>query len=161
MAEHILTRTQTIELPREEVFAFFSDAANLERITPPQLRFHIVTPPPITLKKGAIIDYKLTMRGLRFGWRTEITEWEPPIMFTDRQVKGPYGQWIHTHWFSEITPTQTIIEDEVRYRLPLEPFGDIVHFFVRRELERIFDFRQRAVAAIFEKPDEPSEGVER
>jgi ligand-binding SRPBCC domain-containing protein len=150
MAEHILTRSLTIDLPREKVFEFFADAGNLERITPPQLNFHIITPQPIDIKKGTLIDYKLRLRGLPMKWRTEISVWEPPFRFVDRQLRGPYSQWIHTHTFTELGPEKTLIEDEVRYRLPFEPLGDIAHFFVRKELDHIFDFRTRAVKEIFE-----------
>ena len=149
MAEHVLTRELTLDLPIEKVFAFFADAANLERITPPQLSFHIVTPQPIEIEKGTLIDYRLKMRGLPMKWRTEISEWEPPFKFVDRQLIGPYTQWIHTHTFTELSASKTLIQDEVRYRLPLEPLGDVVaHWFVRRDLDNIFDFRQKAVAEL-------------
>ena len=148
MAEHILNRSLTLELPREQVFEFFSDAGNLERITPPELSFHIVTLQPLELRQGTLIDYKLRLRGLPLTWRTEISVWDPPNEFVDRQLSGPYSQWIHRHTFTEIGPGKTLIEDEVRYRLPLEPLGDLAHFVVRRELEYIFDFRQKMVAEL-------------
>lgn len=81
-------------------------------------------------------------------WRTEISVWNPPHEFVDRQLKGPYKQWIHRHTFKDLGDGKTQIEDEVKYRLPLEPFGDIMHFLIRRELEYIFNFRQKAVAEI-------------
>ncbi|HMT06604.1 MAG TPA: SRPBCC family protein [Pyrinomonadaceae bacterium] len=145
MAEHILTRSLTLPISRDEAFAFFADARNLERITPPQLGFHITTQQPIEIKQGALIDYNLKLHGIPISWRTEISVWEPPYRFVDQQLRGPYRQWIHTHTFTEIGLKETLIEDEVRYRLPLEPFGDIAHFLVRGELEKIFDFRQQAV----------------
>ncbi len=151
MAEHILTRSLTLNVPREEAFAFFADAGNLERITPPELNFHIITPQPIDIKQGTLIDYELRMRGFPVKWRTEISGWEPPFRFVDQQLRGPYSQWIHTHTFTELEPSKTQIQDEVRYRLPLEPFGDIAHFFVRRELEYIFDFRQKTVVELIGK----------
>jgi ligand-binding SRPBCC domain-containing protein len=148
MAEHVLSSELTIDLPLVEVFDFFADAENLERITPPELNFKILTPRPIVIEKGTLIDYQLSLYGLPMKWRTEISVWDPPFGFVDRQLSGPYSQWIHWHKFIEISPNETIIEDTVRYRLPLEPFGDIAHFIVRRQLERIFDFRQKAVAEI-------------
>lgn len=148
MAEHILKIEIRIGRGRESVFDFFADAANLERLTPPQLNFHILTPQPIEIKKGTLIDYRLSLRGVPMTWRTEISEWEPPFCFVDQQLRGPYSQWIHRHTFTEVGPAETLIEDEVRYRLPLEPFGDVVHFLVRRELDQIFAFRQKAVAEL-------------
>lgn len=150
MAEHTLLRKQILQLPRESVFDFFADAGNLERITPPELRFHIITPQPIKIGKGTLIDYRLKLRGLPVRWRTEIAEWDPPRMFVDRQLKGPYSQWIHTHTFTELGPKSTLIEDDVRYRLPFEPLGDLAHFLVRRELEHIFDHRKKVVAELLE-----------
>ena len=152
MAEHVLKRELTVERPIAEVFDFFADAGNLERITPPQLNFHIITAQPIDIRKGTLIDYRLLLRGLPMTWRTEISDWEPPHRFVDRQLSGPYKQWIHTHSFTELGPRETSIKDEVRYRLPFEPFGDIAHFIVRGELEKIFDFRQRTVAELLRKP---------
>ena len=151
MAEHVLTRSIELDRPRDEIFAFFADAANLERITPTELGFQIVTPQPIKLEKGALIDYKLSLHGIPLSWRTEITVWDPPREFVDTQLRGPYSQWIHRHTFTELTPGKTRIEDEVRYRLPLEPLGDLADFIVRGQLARIFDFRQTAVAELLAK----------
>lgn len=151
MAQHVLTRSIELDLPRDDVFAFFSDASNLERITPPELGFRIVTAQPIKLEKGALIDYNLSLHGIPMSWRTEITLWDPPHEFVDTQLRGPYSQWIHRHTFTELAPDKTLIEDEVRYRLPLEPLGDLAHFIVRSQLERIFNFRQTAVAELLLK----------
>ncbi|HEY0657739.1 MAG TPA: SRPBCC family protein [Pyrinomonadaceae bacterium] len=150
MAEHILTRQLTLDLPIKKVFDFFADAGNLERITPPELNFKIITPQPINIRKGALIDYRLKLRGFSLTWKTEISVWNPPFEFVDRALKSPYRQWIHRHTFTEIEANKSLIEDEVRYRLPLEPFGDLAHFFVLKELNYIFDFRQKSVAEIMQ-----------
>lgn len=156
MAEHILKRNLRIGRSIPEVFDFFSDAKNLERITPPELNFHILTPQPIALSKGELIDYQLRLYGIPLRWRTEITVWDPPNEFVDTQLSGPYSQWIHTHRFTEISETETLIEDEVRYRLPLEPLSDIAHFIVRRQLDHIFDFRAREVAKLLATDYQPN-----
>lgn len=148
MAEYTIYRKLILDLPLEQVFSFFADAGNLERITPPELNFHIVTPQPIELKKGTLIDYKLKLRGIPLTWKTVISEWNPPYSFTDEALKSPYKQWIHRHTFEKLEDGQTQIEDAVKYRLPFEPFGDLGHFLVRRELEYIFDFRNKTVAEI-------------
>lgn len=148
MSEHTLTRSITISRPLREVFDFFADAGNLERITPPELNFHIITPRPIEIEKGTLIDYSLKLRGLPMKWKTEISVWDPPFEFVDQQSNGPYKQWIHRHRFTELEKGKTLIDDEVRYRLPLEPLGDVVHFIVRRELDYIFDHRQKTVAKL-------------
>ncbi|MFN0277717.1 MAG: SRPBCC family protein [Pyrinomonadaceae bacterium] len=145
MAEHVFNSTLTIDLPRAEVFTFFADAENLERITPAALGFHIVTATPIEMRKGTVIEYKLSMRGIPMKWSSEITEWDPPHKFTDTQLTGPYKQWIHTHRFTEIEGGKTLMEDEVRYRLPFEPFGDVARFLVERELKNIFEYRNKTV----------------
>ena len=149
MAEHKLERKQIIAPPRDKVFEFFADAGNLEIITPPELKFKILTPQPIDIKKGALIDYQLKLRGIPLTWKTEITLWNPPYEFVDTALKSPYRQWIHLHKFSVNEQDKTVMEDVVRYRLPLEPFGDIAHFFVRSELNYIFDYRYKIIEEIF------------
>ena len=150
MPEHILERKQIIKHPRDEVFEFFADAGNLERITPPELNFHIITPQPIDIKKGALIDYTLKLRGIPITWKTEITQWNPPFDFIDSALKSPYKQWIHLHTFEAGENGETIMKDIVRYRLPFEPLGDLAHWYVKKELKYIFDYRYKVIEEIFQ-----------
>ena len=143
----ILEREIELPLPQEQVFSFFSDAANLAIITPPELKFSIVTPLPIEMRKGALIDYRLGLFFLRFGWQTEIVEWNPPHRFTDVQLKGPYRKWVHTHEFTP-TPRGTRMRDHVDYELPLAPFGNVALPVVRLQLRRIFDYRSRVIERV-------------
>ncbi len=150
MAQHILTRDLTLDLPIDQVFEFFSNAGNLEKITPPELNFQITTPQPFDIKKDTLIDYKLKLRGIPISWQTIISEWDPPYSFTDTALKSPYKQWIHRHTFTTNKNGGTDMKDEVRYRLPFEPFGDLMHWYVKGELEYIFDFRQKSVEEILQ-----------
>jgi ligand-binding SRPBCC domain-containing protein len=141
---HHLSDRLEIALPVDQVFEFFSKAENLEQITPPELHFQILTPRPIPMAQGTLIDYQLRLFGARFRWRTEITNWDPPHQFIDVQLTGPYREWVHTHRF---IPTRlgTQIQDEVRYRLPLSPLGELAFPVVRLQLSRIFSYRRAAV----------------
>jgi ligand-binding SRPBCC domain-containing protein len=147
MAEHELRASLVVSQPIDEAFGFFSDVANLERITPPELRFQILTPPPVVMQQGTLIDYQIALFGLPFRWQTLISQWEPPFRFVDEQLRGPYALWVHEHRFEAEAPRSTRISDYVRYRLPLAPLGDVVLPIVRRQLAHIFAYRETQVAA--------------
>jgi ligand-binding SRPBCC domain-containing protein len=135
-----------LPLPPEKVFPFFADAFNLEAITPPWLNFNVLTPRPIPMREGTLIDYRLRVRGLPLRWRTRISAWQPPHRFVDEQLRGPYRQWIHTHTF-EVRDGGTLCRDIVQYAVL---FDYIMHpLFVRRDVEKIFAFRQAALRARF------------
>ncbi len=141
-----LVREQRLPGTPEHVFPFFADAANLEAITPPWLHFRIVTPQPVEMREGALIEYRLRLRGVPLRWRTRIDEWDPSPptpRFVDRQLSGPYRLWHHTHEFEPDGPDHTLMRDTVRYEPPV---GFLSLPLVRRDLERIFDFREVAIA---------------
>ena len=142
--KHTLSTRLEIPLPVDTVFEFFSKAENLQRLTPPELQFQILTPTPIDIRQGTLIDYQLGLFGLKFRWKTEITNWDPPHQFIDVQLKGPYREWIHTHRFIP-TSKGTAILDDVQYQLPFSPIGDLAYPVVRLQLARIFGYRQAAV----------------
>jgi ligand-binding SRPBCC domain-containing protein len=124
--------------PIKEVFAFFSDATNLDSITPPWLSFRTVARQPIEMHLGTVIDYRLRVRGFPVQWRSEITEWEPPYHFVDEQIRGPYRLWIHAQRFHPRNGG-TLVSDDVRYAVP---FDWLLHkFIVRPDVERIFTYR--------------------
>lgn len=138
-------RTEAVlPLPVDEVFPFFAKAENLERITPGSLRFEILTPLPIDMGEGALIDYRLRIAGIPQRWRTRISLWEPPYRFADEQVKGPYRRWFHVHEFSEC-PEGTRMTDEVDYELPFGVLGRLAHPLIRFQLRRIFTYRNESI----------------
>lgn len=146
---HVLEREQLVPRPRSELFDFFSDAGNLERLTPASMSFKIKTPQPITMREGTLIDYEIRLFGVPMKWRTLIDEWRPEEKFVDLQLRGPYSLWRHTHTFEEVDGG-TMVRDRVEYALPLGPLGSIAHaIFVRRQLRTIFDFRARTMREIF------------
>jgi len=149
---HELRTSVIIPYPIEAVFSFFGDARNLERITPPELNFHIITPQPVEMREGTLIDYKLRLFGFPILWKTRISSWEPPWRFVDEQVSGPYRTWIHQHLFTR-AGERTLMEDVVHYRLPFQPFGELAHALVRMELDRIFRFRRQTILRIL-TPDQ-------
>jgi ligand-binding SRPBCC domain-containing protein len=141
----ILQREQRLPGTPAEVFEFFADARNLEAITPPLLRFRVVTPAPISMRRGTLIRYRLRVRGVPVRWLTEIKEWDPPHRFVDQQLKGPYALWHHTHTF-EADGHETIMRDTVRYRIGYGPLGALADaLLVRRDVAAIFDYRAQRV----------------
>jgi ligand-binding SRPBCC domain-containing protein len=155
MAVHRLERRQYLERPLDEVFAFFAEARNLERITPEWLRFEVRSPDPIEMSAGTVIDYRLVLHGVPLGWTSQIEVWnpDPPApQFVDRAIRGPFSLWHHRHRFAP-AGTGTIVADEVHYAPPFGWLGELAQpLIVARDLERIFDHRQSAVAAILGAP---------
>ena len=149
MRTHILQREQRLRGTPEDVFGFFGDARNLEAITPPFLGFRVVTPDPIEMRVGTLIQYRLRLHGVPVNWLTTIQAWEPPHRFVDVQLRGPYALWHHTHDL-RADGDGTIMRDTVRYAIGFGPLGDLAHrLLVRRDVEAIFAFRHEAVAARF------------
>jgi ligand-binding SRPBCC domain-containing protein len=145
-----LRQQQLLPQNRDELFPFFSQARNLESITPPWLRFEVRTPEPIVMESGALIKYRLYWRGLPIAWTTEITVWEPPFRFVDRQLRGPYRLWEHEHRFEQ-HEDGTLMTDILRYAV----FGGrlVQKLFVARDVERVFEFRKRRLEELFAAKD--------
>jgi ligand-binding SRPBCC domain-containing protein len=141
-----LRRQQVLPGSPDAVFPFFADARNLEAITPPLLRFAVVTPDPIEMRVGTLIQYRLRFRGVPINWLTSIQTWEPGVRFVDVQVRGPYALWHHTHEFAPHGDGETLMTDVVRYAIGFGPLGAIAaRAFVHRDVAAIFDFRREAV----------------
>lgn len=147
-----LTTRVVVPTPQSEAFAFFADAENLETITPSWLRFRIVTPMPIEMREGALIDYRLKISGIPVKWRTEITAWEPPVRFVDTQLRGPYREWVHEHTFSPVADG-TRVDDRVTYRVP---GGRLMNtLYVKRALRRIFEYRRDRLLELLSGDTQP------
>ena len=141
-----LTSEVLLPRPLAEVFPFFADAGNLERLTPPWLRFEVLTPGRMEMRRGATIDYRLRLRGVPVRWRSEITAWEPPVRFVDEQRRGPYRLWVHEHRFEE-RAGRTLASDHVRYAVPGGRLVD--RLLVRPDLDLIFEYRRAVLEEIF------------
>jgi ligand-binding SRPBCC domain-containing protein len=146
MKRFALQTEQLLPRPLEEVFRFFSDPGNLQRITPPWLDFEILRGHDAQMRAGLLIDYRLRIHGIPLRWQSEISVWEPPIRFVDEQRRGPYRLWIHEHTF-EARGDSTLVRDHVQYAVP----GGILtqKLFVARDVGRIFAFRRQKMAEIF------------
>lgn len=143
-----------LPLPPEKIFPFFADAGNLDALTPPWLNFHIVTPLPITMRAGTLIDYHLRVRGLPLRWRTRINVWQPSQRFVDEQLRGPYRQWIHEHTF-EARDGGTVARDVVYYSVP---FDFLVHRrLVRPDVDKIFAYRRQELVKKFSRGEKNSQ----
>ncbi len=137
---------QWLPQSRDELFAFFADARNLDAITPPWLNFHTLTPGPIAMGEGTLIDYKLRVHGVPIRWRTQIQVWDPPRRFVDEQIRGPYRLWVHEHTF-EPRDGGTLMRDHVRFAVP---FDFIAYpLLVRRDVQTIFNHRSEQLRRQF------------
>jgi ligand-binding SRPBCC domain-containing protein len=147
---HVLRREQRLEAPPEAVFPFFADARNLETITPPLLRFRLLTPEPIAMGVGTFLQYALRLHGVPVRWDTLIQEWEPPHRFVDVQVRGPYRLWHHTHeLIAADGGAATLMRDTVRYSIGFGALGEVARrALVVRDLEAIFAFRAETVPGL-------------
>jgi ligand-binding SRPBCC domain-containing protein len=132
--------------PRGKVFAFFSDAQNLDLITPPWLHFRTIAPDSGEMRPGTLMDHRLRIHGFPLRWCSKITDWDPPVRFVDKQVRGPYRLWIHEHRFEE-RGGGTLVQDHVRYAVL---FDFLIHrLFIRPDIERIFAYRQQKLRELF------------
>lgn len=143
---HTLHSEIWLPQPLRELFPFFADAYNLESLTPPWVKFNVLTPAPIEMYKGVLIDYRLKIHGFPVRWQSEITAWDPPHRFVDEQRRGPYRVWIHEHRFEEREGGTQMI-DHVRYAVP---GGALINaLFVRRDVKRIWAYRSARLAELF------------
>ena len=150
MKTYNLEFEQFIDLPIEDVFDFFSKPENLSLITPPRLRFDILTPTPLEMKEGQLIDYSLKILYLiKLHWRTLITDYQKPYKFIDQQIKGPYTFWYHTHTFEE-KDGGTLIKDNLKYVIPFGWIGRAIHFiYIKHDINGIFQYRHKILNDIF------------
>lgn len=147
-----LERSLTVPRSRQEIFAFFSDAANLQRITPPFVGFEMLTPTPLVIAEGTLIDYKIKLYGVPVRWQTRIESFQRDVEFVDVQLRGPYRRWHHRHTFTEV-PGGTRMNDVIDYEMPLGVLGSIARaLFVARSLEQIFDYREQIIGELFGAP---------
>ena len=151
-----LIKTQVINSPMDDVFDFFSKPENLKTITPAKLSFNILTPTPIVMEKGTVIDYTIRLFLIPIHWRTLITKYNPPYEFVDEQIKGPYNFWHHTHKFKKVDGGVEI-SDKVIYSIPMGIIGRVLHYlWIKRDLEKIFSHRKEVIENILvnNNPDE-------
>jgi uncharacterized protein len=147
-----------VHAPLERVFEFFSDAGNLARITPPAMRFRMLTPSPIEMRRGTVIEYSLVVHGVPMRWKSLIVEWQPGVRFVDYQLRGPYLLWRHEHRFAS-DPAGARVTDRIAYALPLAPLSGVALPFVRADVASIFAYRRAAAARVLEDPALKSAGL--
>ena len=147
MAEHIIDQSFSIGMSKEDIFDFFASAENLERLTPPWLNFKIISSLPIAMNAGTVIEYKIKLHRIPIRWESEITLWDPPHRFCDVQRKGPYKKWVHEHIF-ETSDVGTLVRDKVNYEVI---GGNLINeLFVKKDLAKIFNYRQATLLSIFD-----------
>jgi ligand-binding SRPBCC domain-containing protein len=148
-----LRRSQFVPAPLGEVFRFFEDPRNLEQITPPFLRFRVVSTSDEEVRLDTRIEYRLRWQIFPMRWNSRISEYEKNVMFADEMLRGPYRRWYHRHYFEEVEGGVEIL-DVVEYQLPLGPLGRVAHaVVVRRQLEEIFDYRHQMIQKLFPGTD--------
>ncbi len=153
MKLYTLESNQFINKPIEEVFQFFSKPENLSVITPAKLGFKILSPNPVKMEVGRLIDYNIYLMGIPIHWRTLITDYEPPNMFVDQQIKGPYAMWHHTHTFHKVKGGVEI-KDRVVYSIPFGFLGRLLNYlWIKRDLNNIFLHRKKVIDKLFENND--------
>ncbi|MCB9026527.1 MAG: TIGR01777 family protein [Bdellovibrionaceae bacterium] len=143
--ENLFESDQWISAKREDIFPFFSDAKNLEQITPPWLKFRVLKQSTENIQSGTLIDYKISLKGIPMKWRTAIRNWNPPYFFSDDQIRGPYKKWFHIHSFYQF-PKGTLMKDQVIYELPLGRLGQfIAGKYIKNDISRIFSYRKQMI----------------
>ena len=150
MKVYTLNKEQKVQKNILDVFDFFSKPENLAILTPKRMGFTILTPSPIEMKEGTLIDYTVKIMCIPIRWRTLITKYAPPNIFIDQQLKGPYSMWHHTHTFEKINDKETLIKDTITYGVPFGFIGNIVNFlYIKKDLEFIFSYRKQKIEEIF------------
>jgi ligand-binding SRPBCC domain-containing protein len=147
---HVLERSQIVPPPRGEIFAFFADAANLKLMTPPNVPFEMLTPPPIEMHVGTRIDYRIKQFGIPLTWKLRVEAYVPLERFEDEQVSGPFKRWHHTHTFRDAPGGGTVVGDRVDYEVGFGPLGELANaLVVKRQLRNIFAYRERVLRERF------------
>lgn len=140
---------QWIAKKPEDVFAFYADESNLEKLMPPSFDFHVLGKSTPSLQEGTLVDFRHKLYGIPMHGQVRIREWEPGRRFVDEQVKGPFKAWLHSH---EVWPMAdgTLLRDKVRYQVPVGWLGNILGGWkVENDIKAIFEFRRKRISEIF------------